>query len=59
MHININSIQPKIDELRYIAKLSEAVVIGISESKLNNSVLSSEIQIKNYYINVGIKFIQK
>ena len=59
MHININSIQPKIDELRYIAKLSEAVVIGISESKLNNSVLSSEIQIKNYNINVGIKFIQK
>ena len=32
----------------YIAKLSEAAVIGISESKLDDSVLSSEIQIENY-----------
>ena len=48
MHININSLLPKIDELRYIAKLSEAAVIGISESKLHDSVLSSEIQIENY-----------
>ena len=32
----------------YIAKLSEAAVIGISESKLDSSVLSSEIQIENY-----------
>ena len=48
MHININSLLPKIDELRYIAKLSEAAVIGISESKLDDSVLSSEIQIENY-----------
>ena len=47
MHIN-NSFLPKIDELRYIAKLSEAAVIGISESKLDDSVLSSEIQIENY-----------
>ena len=48
MHININSLLPKIDEIRYIAKLSEAAVIGISESKLDDSVLSSEIQIENY-----------
>ena len=48
LHININSLLPKIDELRYIAKLSEAAVIGISESKLDDSVLSSEIQIENY-----------
>ena len=34
---------PKIDKLRNIAKLSNAAVIGISESKLENSVLSSEI----------------
>ena len=37
-----------MDELQYIAKLSEAAVIGISESKLDDSVLSSEIQIKYY-----------
>ena len=39
---------PKIDELRNIAKLSNAAVIGISESKLDNSVLLSEIHINNY-----------
>ena len=48
MHININSLLPKIVELQYIVKLSEAAVIGISESKLGDSVLSSEIQIENY-----------
>ena len=39
---------PKIDELSNITKLSNAAVIGISESKLDDSVLSSEIQIDNY-----------
>ena len=39
---------PKIDEFRNIAKLSNAAVIGISESKLDDSVLSSEIHIDNY-----------
>ena len=48
MHINIKSPLPKIGELRYIAKLSGAAIIGISQSKLDDSVLSSEIQIENY-----------
>ena len=48
VHINISSLLPKIDELQYIAELSEAAVIGISESILDDSVLSSEIQIENY-----------
>ena len=39
---------PKIGEVRNIAKLSNAAVIGISESKLDDSVLSSEIHIDNY-----------
>ena len=47
MHINIKSLLPKIDELRYIIKLSEVAVTGISESKLDDSVLSSAIKIKN------------
>ena len=47
MHININSHPPKIDQLQYIDKLSEAAVIGISESKLDDSVVSSEIPIEN------------
>ena len=39
---------PKIDELRHIAKLSNAAVIKISISKLNYSMLTSEIQINEY-----------
>ena len=48
IHLNVNSLLPKIDELRNIAKLSNAAVIGISESKLDDCVISSEIPIDNY-----------
>ena len=48
IHLNVNSLLPKIDELRNIAKSSNAAVIGISESKLGDSILSSEIHIDNY-----------
>ena len=50
IHININSILPKIEELRRIACLSNAAVIGISESKLDNSIFYSEIKINGYNI---------
>ena len=43
IHRNINSLLPKIDELRNIAGTSNAAVIGVGESKLDDSVLSSEI----------------
>ena len=46
-HLNVNSLLPKIDELRYIAKLSNSAVIGITESKLDNCILDSDIQIDN------------
>ena len=48
IHLNVNSLLPKIDELRNIAKLSNAAVIGIRESKLDDSVFSSEIHFDNY-----------
>ena len=48
IYLNINSFSPKIDELRHIARLNSAVVIGISESKFDNSVFTSEIQIDDY-----------
>ena len=38
----------KTDELRYIAKLTNAAATAISESKLDDSVLKSEIQINEY-----------
>ena len=45
-HLNVNSLLRKIDELRHIAKLSNAV-IGNSESKLGDSVVSFEIHVGN------------
>ena len=48
IHLNINSLLPKIDELRHMARLSNAAVIGICESKLDKSITNSEILIDNY-----------
>ena len=50
LHININSLLPKIDELRSIAGKTNAAIIGISETKLDNSVFDTEINIENYTI---------
>ena len=49
IHLNVKSLLPKIDKLRNIAKLSNVAVIGISVSKLDDSVLSSEIHIDNLW----------
>ena len=46
IYLNINSLLPKIDKLRYIANSSNVTVIEFSESKLDESLLQSEIQIK-------------
>ena len=35
IHININGLLPKIDEVRYIANITNASIIGISETKLD------------------------
>ena len=69
------SFLPKIDEIRYIAARTNATVIGISESKLDETILHSEIQISNYellrcdrnrngggvadYIRSDIDYVQK
>ena len=50
LDLNVNSLLPKFDELRYIVKVSNAAVIGITKSKLDNCILDSEIQIDNYQI---------
>ena len=41
---------PKIEEHRIIAKSTNATVIGISESKLDESVLELEVQVDDYKI---------
>ena len=48
IHLNINGILSKIDELRVIAKKSRTSVIGITESKLDKTVLDEEINIDGY-----------
>ena len=48
IHLNINSLLSKIDELRAIAKKSRVTVIGITESKLDETVLDGEINIDRY-----------
>ena len=45
LHLNINSLLPKTDELRDIARLTNAAVIRISESKSDNSMLTSEFEL--------------
>ena len=50
IHLNINSLLPKIEELRIIAKSTNAAIIGISESKLDETVLEPQIETDNYKI---------
>ena len=50
IHININSILPKIEELRHICNSTKISIIGISETKLDNSITSEEISITGYDI---------
>ena len=44
--LNINSFPSKINEIGYIAKLINATVIGLSETKFDNTVLSIELDIE-------------
>ena len=46
--MNINSLPPKIDELREIVKISNPMVIGIRKTKLDNSTGDSEMSIDGY-----------
>ena len=51
IHLNINSLLPKIDELREIVKISNATIIGIIETKIDNSINDSEISSDGYCAN--------
>ena len=50
MHLNINSLLNKTDKLRYIASSSNVAVIGINETKLDNTVYDSEVAVDGYNI---------
>ena len=51
VHLNINSILPKIDELRLIAQNTNAAVIGLTETKLDETILNEEIEINGYTLD--------
>ena len=48
IHININSLLPKIDEVSYIANITSASIIGVNETKLDKTVWSSELGVDSY-----------
>ena len=48
LDLNVSTLLPKIDEIRFIANQSNASNIGISESKLDSSILNSELDIDEY-----------
>ena len=50
LHININSLLPKIDELKCIANKTKAAIIGITESKLDHTVPDLEVNLPEYDI---------
>ena len=50
MHLNINGLLNKIDELLYIARSSIAAVIGITETRLDNTVYDSGVTVDGYNI---------
>ena len=41
-----NSFVPKMDEMRYVAKITNAPIIGTSETKLDKIMLPSELDVE-------------
>ena len=50
LHININSLLSKIDELRDVVGHTKPAILGITESKLDSSVSDQEVNISGYSI---------
>ena len=48
LHLNINSLLPKVDKIRFIVKQSNAPITGISESELGSSISNSELDTDEY-----------
>ena len=48
IHLNINSLLSKIDELKELVKALNVTFVGITESKLDDSINDSEICIEGY-----------
>ena len=48
IHLNINSLLDKIDQLRFVAEKSKPTIIGITESKIDETVIETEFDIQGY-----------
>ena len=56
--MNINSLLPKIEEIRFMAKQSNDSIIGITESKQDSSILYSELDMNQYNL-IGLDHSRK
>ena len=50
LHLHINSILLKLSELKTMAGNTKAVISGITESKVGNSICNSKVEIRGYCI---------
>ena len=50
LHINVNILLSKIDELRDIVSHTKPAILGVTESKLDGSVTNQEVNISDYII---------
>ena len=50
LHININSLLPKTDELKCIGNKAKAAIIGITESKLDHTITDFKASLPGYNI---------
>ena len=50
LHLNINSLLSKINEICFIEKQSNVCIIGISESKPDSVTINSKLDIEDYAI---------
>ena len=50
LHIDVSSLLPKIEEIRFITEKSKATRIGITEAKLDGIIFKAEIYIEGYSI---------
>ena len=50
LHININSLLPKTDELKCIGNKAKAAIIGITESKLDHTITDFKVNLPGYNI---------
>ena len=48
IHIKINSILPKVDQVHHIAKIANASTIEICETKLGETILARESLVDGY-----------